>query len=115
MVVVYSRADKIFRRIVTAGALTSLMLLGLIAAFLIFRSWDTFSQFGLKFITGSEWFSAGEDPLGGATTALAEADDASVFSIGPMIVGSLVGRSRNDRRHFGRPGRGLQGRKVTPL
>ena len=90
MVVVYSRADKIFRRIVTAGALTSLLLLGLIAAFLIFRSWDTFSQFGLKFITGSEWFSAGEDPLGGATTALVEADDASVFSIGPMIVGSLV-------------------------
>ena len=56
MVVVYSRADKIFRRIVTAGALTSLMLLGLIAAFLIFRSWDTFSQFGINFITGSEWF-----------------------------------------------------------
>ena len=56
MVVVYSRADKIFRRIVTAGALTSLMLLGLIAAFLIFRSWDTFSQFGLKFITGWSGF-----------------------------------------------------------
>ncbi len=90
MVVVYSRADRIFRRIVTAGALTSLLVLGLIASFLIYRSLGTFREFGLSFITGSEWFSAGEDPIGGATTALADADDVSVFSIGPMIVGSLV-------------------------
>ena len=79
MVVVYSRADRIFRRIVTAGALTSLLVLGLIASFLIYRSLGTFREFGLSFITGSEWFSAGEDPIGGATTAVVDADDVSVF------------------------------------
>jgi len=79
MTVIYSRADKVFRGIVTAGALTSLILLGLIAAFLIFRSADTFRTFGFDFITGAEWFSAGDG---------FEADD--VFSIGPMIVGSIV-------------------------
>jgi phosphate transport system permease protein len=79
MTVIYSRADKVFRGIVTAGALTSLLLLGLIAAFLIFRSADTFRTFGLDFITGAEWFSAGEG-----------FDSENVFSIGPMIVGSVV-------------------------
>jgi len=79
MTVIYSRADMVFRGIVTAGALTSLILLGLIAAFLIFRSADTFRTFGFDFITGAEWFSAGDG---------FEADN--VFSIGPMIVGSIV-------------------------
>jgi len=79
MTVIYSRADKVFRGIVTAGALTSLILLGLIAAFLVFRSADTFRTFGLSFITGAEWFSAGEG-----------FDSENVFSIGPMIVGSIV-------------------------
>ncbi|MGA1612172.1 MAG: phosphate ABC transporter permease subunit PstC, partial [Ilumatobacteraceae bacterium] len=58
MMVVYSRADRIFRRIVTGGALTSLLLLGFITVFLVMRSTETFRQFGLDFITGSEWFSA---------------------------------------------------------
>lgn len=90
MTVTYSRADRIFRRIVTAGALTSLLLLGLIASFLILRSAETFREFGINFITGSEWFSAGEDPLGGADVASSEAGDGSVFSIGPMILGSII-------------------------
>lgn len=90
MTVIYSRADRVFRRIVTAGALTSLLLLGLIASFLILRSAETFREFGINFITGSEWFSAGEDPLGGADVASSEAVDGSVFSIGPMILGSIV-------------------------
>jgi phosphate transport system permease protein len=80
----------VFRRIVTAGALTSLLLLGLIASFLILRSAETFREFGINFITGSEWFSAGEDPLGGADVASSEVDDGSVFSIGPMILGSII-------------------------
>ena len=50
MTVIYSRADRIFRRIVTAGALTSLLLLGLIASFLILRSAETFREFGINFI-----------------------------------------------------------------
>jgi phosphate transport system permease protein len=90
MTVIYSRADRVFRRIVTAGALTSLLLLGLIASFLILRSAETFREFGINFITGSEWFSAGEDPLGGADVASSEVDDGSVFSIGPMILGSII-------------------------
>jgi len=88
MTVIYSRADRIFRRIVTAGALTSLVLLGLIATFLIIRSSETFREFGFRFITGSEWFSDGfQDVLDDGSSPAA---NASVFSIGPMIVGSLV-------------------------
>ena len=88
MTVIYSRADKIFRGIVTAGALTSLVLLGLIASFLILRSSETFREFGFRFITGSEWFSDGfQDVLADGSEATAS---TSVFSIGPMIVGSLV-------------------------
>lgn len=90
MMVVYSRADRIFRRIVTGGALIALLLLGFISVFLVMRSAETFRQFGLDFITGSEWFSAGEDPLGGAVEGAVVEVDESVFSIGPMIVGSLV-------------------------
>ena len=77
--VIYSRADKVFRGIVTAGALTSLVALGIIAGFLILRSSGTFREFGFNFLTGTEWFSAGD-----------EANDGSIFSIGPMIVGSVV-------------------------
>ena len=79
MTVIYSRADKVFRCIVTAGALTSLVALGVIAGFLILRSSGTFREFGFNFLTGTEWFSAGD-----------EANDGSIFSIGPMIVGSVV-------------------------
>lgn len=88
MTVIYSRADRIFRGVVTAGALMSLVLLGLIATFLILRSSETFREFGFRFITGAEWFSDGfQDVLDdGAESAV----NKSVFSIGPMIVGSLV-------------------------
>ena len=79
MTVIYSRADKVFRGIVTAGALTSLVALGIIAGFFILRSSGTFREFGFNFLTGTEWFSAGD-----------EANDGSIFSIGPMIVGSVV-------------------------
>lgn len=79
MHVIYSRADKIFRRVVTAGALTSLILLGLIALFLVVRSADVFRTFGLNFLTGTEWNNAAFDP-----------STPVEFSIGPMLVGTLV-------------------------
>lgn len=88
MTVIYSRADRIFRRIVTAGALMSLVLLGLIASFLILRSSETFREFGFSFITGSEWFSDGFQDV--PEEGVAVEASRSVFSIGPMIVGSLV-------------------------
>ncbi len=79
MHVVYSRADRIFRRVVTAGALTSLVLLGLIALFLVVRSADVFRTFGLNFLTGTEWNNAAFDP-----------SIPVEFSIGPMLVGTIV-------------------------
>jgi len=79
MHVIYSRADRIFRRIVTAGALTSLILLGLIALFLVVRSAEVFRTFGLNFLTGTEWNNAAFDP-----------SVPVEFSIGPMLVGTIV-------------------------
>lgn len=79
MHVVYSRADRVFRRVVTAGALTSLVLLGLIALFLVVRSADVFRTFGLSFLTGTEWNNAAFDP-----------SIPVEFSIGPMLVGTIV-------------------------
>ncbi len=79
MHVIYSRADRVFRRVVTAGALTSLILLGLIALFLVVRSADVFRTFGVNFLTGTEWNNAAFDP-----------SVPVEFSIGPMLVGTLV-------------------------
>lgn len=79
ILVIYNRADKIFRRIVTAGAMTSLLLLGAIGFFLFYRSAGIFRDFGLSFITGSEWIIGGEN---------AERD--GVFGLGPMLVGSVT-------------------------
>lgn len=79
--VIYSRADKVFRGIVTLGASTSLLILSLIAAFLFLRGLPTFRDFGLNFITGTEWFSASGDEVDGSQTS---------FAIGPMIVGSII-------------------------
>ena len=76
--VVYNRADKIFRGIVTAGALTSLLLLGAIGFFLVYRSAEIFRDFGFGFVTGSEWIINSEDATQG------------VFGLGPMLVGSIV-------------------------
>ncbi len=79
VVVVYNKADRIFRRIVTAGALTSLLILGAIGFFLIYRGAEIFSDFGFSFITGSEWFIGSE-----------ETGESAIFGLGPMLVGSVV-------------------------
>jgi phosphate transport system permease protein len=86
--VTYSRADRVFRGIVTAGALTSLVVLGLIALFLFVRGLPVFREFGLRFLTGSEWMAMGEESFTDEARALV--GGASTFSIGPMIVGSVV-------------------------
>ena len=78
MHVVHSRGDKVFRRIVTAGALTSLVVLGLIGAFLFGRGAQVFSQYGLKFITGTNWATSLDESI------------ASEFGIGPMLVGTVI-------------------------
>ena len=79
MHVVYSRADKVFRGVVTAGALTSLVVLGLIALFLIVRSADVFRTFGVNFLVGTEWNNAAFDDT-----------MSPEFAIGPMLVGTIV-------------------------
>ena len=76
---VYSRGDKVFRGIVTAGAMTSLILLGLIGFFLFIRGAEVFASSGFKFITGSNWNVGSEDGV-----------IPNDFSIGPMLLGTVV-------------------------
>jgi len=78
MHVVHSRGDKVFRGIVTAGALTSLVILGLIGSFLFARGAQVFSQYGFKFITGTNWSSSLEEGI------------PSEFGMGPMLVGTII-------------------------
>ena len=78
MHVVHSSGDKVFRGIVTAGALTSLVILGLIGSFLFARGAQVFSQYGLKFITGTNWSSSLDEGI------------PSEFGMGPMLVGTIV-------------------------
>ena len=78
MHVVHSRGDRVFRGIVTAGALTSLIILGLIGSFLFARGAQVFSQYGLKFITGTNWSSSLDEGI------------ASEFGMGPMLVGTII-------------------------
>ncbi len=74
-----SRGDRIFRGIVSAGALSSLVLLGLIAVFLIVRSGEIFGRFGLDFLFRSDW------------TAGAEADGSdSTFGVWAMLLGTII-------------------------
>ena len=79
MLVIYNREDKIFRGLVTGGALTSLVVLGLIGLFLFLRGAEVFREEGLRFVTGTNWNAGSEDGLIPAE-----------FSIGPMLVGTIV-------------------------
>lgn len=49
------RSDKVFRGLVTAGGLSSLVILGLIAVFLGYRGFEVIVKEGLGFITNSDW------------------------------------------------------------
>jgi phosphate transport system permease protein len=79
MTVIYNREDKIFRGVVTTGALTSLVVLGLIGLFLFLRGAQIFSDKGIRFITGTNWTAGSGDGV--------IPDD---FSIGAMLVGTIV-------------------------
>ena len=79
MTVIYNREDKIFRGIVAGGALTSLLVLGLIGLFLFMRGAQVFSDKGIQFITGTNWTAGSGDGV--------IPDD---FSIGAMLVGTVV-------------------------
>jgi len=79
MTVIYNREDKIFRGVVTGGALTSLFVLGAIGLFLFLRGAEIFRDNGIKFITGTNWTVGSGDGI--------ISDD---FSIGAMLVGTVV-------------------------
>ena len=75
------RSDKVFRGVVTAGGLSSLMLLGLIALFLGYRGFEVLRQEGLGFITHSDW-SITTDDAGNVIE--------SHFGLAAMLVGTIL-------------------------
>ena len=75
------RSDKIFRGVVTAGGISSLVLLGLIALFLGYRGFEILRHEGIGFITHSDW-SITTDDSGNVT--------ASHFGLAAMLVGTIL-------------------------
>jgi phosphate transport system permease protein len=75
------RSDKVFRGVVTAGGLSSLMLLGLIALFLGYRGFEVLLQEGMGFITNSDW-SISTDDAGNVIE--------SHFGLAAMLVGTIL-------------------------
>ena len=76
-------SDRIFRAIVGLGGFSSLIILGLIAGYLLFRGFSVLQSQGLRFITGFEWVSAINSD---GSTGTQE----SVYGVGAMLVGTLV-------------------------
>jgi phosphate transport system permease protein len=74
-------SDRIFRRVVTAGGLSSLLVLGLISLFLGFRGFEIIWSEGLGFITSSEW-EISYDDAGNVT--------GSQFGLAAMLVGTIL-------------------------
>lgn len=72
-------SDKVFRGFILAGALFSLIVLGLISGFLMYRGFGIFKDFGLSFFTSSKWEAAADD---GSAPAH--------FGVAAMLVGSFV-------------------------
>ena len=75
----YTKVDKVFRSFVSSAALFSLVVLILIAAFLLYRGFEIFSDFGLGFITNTKWEMI--DPNDPATAS---------FGIAAMLAGSVL-------------------------
>jgi len=70
--------DRLFHAVVTAGALMSLLVLGLIAIFLFYRGFQIFRDMGFSFITGSKWEGTGAP------------GEPTTYGIAPMLVGSII-------------------------
>ena len=76
-------SDKVFRGVATAGGLSSLLLLGLIFAFLAFQGFQVLRSEGLRFITGSNW-EVVQDNVGNTDLS------ASTFGIAAMLIGTVI-------------------------
>lgn len=74
-----TRSDKLFRGVMSLGGFTSLVVLGLIAAFLLFRGFEIFRDFGFSFITSSTWDAGSGD-----------ASAPAHFGVAAMLVGTVV-------------------------
>ncbi len=75
------RSDKVFRAIVTGGGISSLAILGLIAIFLGYRSFEVLRQEGFSFITQADW-SITTDDAGNVIE--------SHFGLSAMLVGTIL-------------------------
>ena len=75
------RSDKVFRGVVTGGGLSSLLVLGLIAVFLVYRGFEVLREEGLGFITGADW-----------SVTLDESANVveSKFGLSAMLVGTIL-------------------------
>ena len=76
-------SDRVFRAIVALGGFSSLIILGLIAGYLLFRGLSILQSQGLRFITGFEWVSSVNSD-GGVDAS------QSVYGVGAMLLGTLV-------------------------
>jgi phosphate transport system permease protein len=74
-------SDKVFRGIVTAGGLSSLVILGLIAIFLGYQGFEILVREGLTFLTTSEW-SVEVDSFGEITN--------TSFGLAAMLIGTML-------------------------
>jgi phosphate transport system permease protein len=76
-------SDKIFRGIVTAGGLSSLVILGLILIYLTYQGFDVLKSQGFGFLTTSGWQVIIDDA--------GQIDPAqTTFGIAAMLIGTLV-------------------------
>lgn len=71
----FSRSDRIFYRMATIAANSSIVLVTLILVFLAWRSWPAFESQGIGYIFGSTWDNNPEK---------------MVMQIGPMLWGSIL-------------------------
>ena len=74
-------SDKVFRGLVTAGGLSSLVILGLIAVFLGYRGFEVIAKEGLGFITSSDWSVTVDEN--------ANVIDSN-FGLAAMLVGTIL-------------------------
>ncbi len=76
-------SDKVFRGVVTSGALSSLFILSLIFLFLAFQGFSVLRTEGFSFITTSSWQVVLDDAGNIDPTA-------TVFGLGAMLVGTML-------------------------
>jgi phosphate transport system permease protein len=76
-------SDRVFRGVVSTGALSSLLILGLIFFFLAFQGYSVLRSQGIHFITSSTW-QVVQDSAGNIDPK------ATKFGIAAMLIGTLL-------------------------